>query len=495
MNKLIKLFRWLDNHLIKILIVFFIFFIPLYPKLPLIDIEYTYIYIRAEDLFIALITIIFLIQLLRKKVVLNRRLLIPIILFWLAVFLSYLNGFYRIKTIPVAFIGFYHALRRIEYMIVFFIAAASIKSKKDFFSYIHLVLIVLLIASIYGLGQKFFGWPAVQTMNPEYARGYFLYLTPEARISSTFAGHYDFASYIVFLIPLTLAYLFFKQKLRYFLIFIFSLLALVFTASRISYIAYILSAFSFLIFLKKPKTLLVVVFFTIVFTLFSKNLTSRLTRTFQIKRILVNEKTGEVFIPQKITTKEIPAGSFYLPIKDQGKSANVDAYKESIIKEKEKELKKKGISLTEKEREKLIASLSAQLKPLNTILSDISFATRIQVEWPRAIAAFIKNPLFGQGPSTLTEATDNDYLRWLGEFGLLGTLTFLSIFFIIIKTVFFATKKFDRATNLLLWGFLFGFFALLVNASYIDVFEASKVAFTFWLISGFFVGLAEKKLT
>ena len=152
--------------------------------------------------------------------------------------------------------------------------------------------------------------------------------------------------------------------------FVLALTTLVLTASRVSYIAYIVSALPFLIFLKKPKVLIVAVILTIGLTSLSNNLTSRLRRTFQVKRILVNEKTGEVFIPQQITTKEIPAGSFYVKIKDQGGIANIDTYKESVIKEKELELKKKGITLTDEERVKLIASLSANLKQINTIISE-----------------------------------------------------------------------------------------------------------------------------
>jgi hypothetical protein len=41
----------------------------------------------------------------------------------------------------------------------------------------------------------------------------------------------------------------------------------------------------------------------------------------------------------------------------------------------------------------------------------------------------------------------------------------------------------------LFYGCLFGIGALLINASYIDVFEASKVAYTFWMIMGIYVGV------
>jgi hypothetical protein len=37
---------------------------------------------------------------------------------------------------------------------------------------------------------------------------------------------------------------------------------------------------------------------------------------------------------------------------------------------------------------------------------------------------------------------------------------------------------------MLYFGFIFGLAGLLINASYIDVFEASKVAFVFWCVAG-----------
>jgi O-antigen ligase len=135
-----------------------------------------------------------------------------------------------------------------------------------------------------------------------------------------------------------------------------------------------------------------------------------------------------------------------------------------------------------------MATLSANLRSVNTVVSDISLATRLQVEWPRAIDAFKKNPLLGTGPSSLTEATDGDYFRWLGELGLLGTIAFLNILFLILKTIWNSVKKLDFKEKLIGYGFIFGFFALFINASYIDAFEASKVAYTFWTIAGLYIG-------
>jgi len=379
-------------------------------------------------------------------------------------------------------------------MIVFFIASSIIRNKKDFFKFMNFFLISVFLVALYGLGQKYLGFPAVQTMNPEYAKGYILYLTPEARISATFAGHYDLASYLIFAIPIILSFYFYFRKNYFYLItFVLSLVVLIDTSSRISFGAYVVSTLIFLFINRKYLFTLFVIALTVGLMFMSKDLSSRFSRTFQIKRILVNEKTGSVYVNQNITTKELPAGSFYVKLKDQTTeatvAANIETFKKQIIQEQVYEATvSAGGKLSQNEFNKLMASLSANLRGVNTIVSDISFATRIQVEWPRAIEAFGKNPILGTGPSSITEATDNDFLRWLGEIGLLGTTLFIIILFSLVKNIYGKIIKFSKENKLLALGFIFGLFALLINATYIDVFEASKVAYTFWLVAGIFTG-------
>jgi len=487
MKKLLNLLKWLDNNLIQILFAVFVFIVPLYPKLPLHMINYTYIAIRVEDIYMVLLILAYCIQLLRKKVSLNKVFFIPFSLFWIAAFASYLYGYKISHTIIIGHLGFLHALRRVEYMSAFFVAASVIKSKKDFFFFLKLNLFVLLIVLVYGVGQKFLGWPAVQTMNPEYAKGYFLFLTPEARISSTFSGHYDLAAYLVFFMPIIAAFYFFKKNIYYFGLLLFSIFILVLTASRISYAAFVVSLFPFLILIRKPKHFAIVLIFTLVFTFTSKNLTSRFKRTFQVKQIFVNQNTGQVVIPQKISAKEVPAGSFYIGVNNLNLTSDPELLRQRLLDDLRDQEKKKGNKLTKDQENQVVASMESKLKPINTVVSDISFATRLQVEWPRAINAFLKSPILGTGPSSITEATDNDYLRTIGEFGLLGSLLFAFIFFLLGRTVVFGLKAAVENEKIIYLGFLFGLFGLLLNAGYIDVFEASKVAFQFWLMSGLFV--------
>jgi len=497
MNKLSKFLKIVDDNLLKILLSVFIFLVPLWPKLPIRMINYTYIAIRLEDIYLVVMSFLFIIQLIRKKVVLNKTHLWLFILYWLAVFVSALWGIFIGKTIVFYHLGLLHALRRVEYMMVFFIASSIIKNKKDFFQFMNFFFISVFIVALYGIGQKYLGFPAVQTMNPEYAKGYILHLTPEARISATFAGHYDLATYLILAIPIILSfYFYFKKNYFYLILFILSLVVLIDTSSRISFAAYTLATLTLLIIIRKYLFAIFVIFLTVSLMLFSKDLTKRFSKTFQIKRILVDEKTGSVYVNQNITTKELPAGSFYVKLKDQTTeatiAANVETFKKQIVQEKAREATSSGKTLTNNEFNKLIASLSANLKGTNTIVSDISFATRVQVEWPRAIEAFGKNPFLGTGPSSITEATDNDFFRWLGEIGIVGTTLFLLILFLITKNIWIKINKISKENKLLTYGFTFGLFALLINATYIDVFEASKVAYTFWLVAGIFTGYERK---
>ena len=493
MKKLFALLKKIDENLIKYFVYFYIFFIPLMPKFPFKGIDYTYLKFRYDDLFIALFVGVFFIQLIRKKIEFNRKFFMLFVVFWLVVFLSSNYAVFIAKNLRFKHLAFLHSFRRIQYMFPFFVGLSVVKSQKDFFNYLKAIFISLLIVTVYGIGQKFLGWPAVQTMNPEYALGHLLVLSPEARVSSTFAGHYDLAAYLIFLIPILYGFYFFKHKVGYIFLFVFSLFVMILTASRVSFGAYLMSFLTFLLFLRKFKHLAFVIILTLIFTFMNNNLTSRIKRTFQIKRIFVNEQTGQVVIPQKSTIKELPAGSFYIPIQG-GTATNAQIIsdkslaREKILSDIRWEASRSGKVLTKSQEEAILATISAGLRPISTIVSDISLATRLQIEWPRAITAFIMNPLLGTGPSSITEATDNDYLRWLGETGFLGFASFLFIIFSITQLIFKSLKNMDQKTKYIYYGFLFGLFGLMINAGWIDVFEASKVAYIFWITAGIFIG-------
>lgn len=146
----------------------------------------------------------------------------------------------------------------------------------------------------------------------------------------------------------------------------------------------------------------------------------------------------------------------------------------------------------------------------NALKYGLSMAIRLDTLWPQAIRGFQRNPLVGSGYATLTkanvddfteaESTDNNFLRTLGETGLLGFITFYGPILIAIylcgKILISSSSSFAKAIAI---GFISGSIALLVNALYIDVYASSKIAFTYWALTGFVVAyfvreLAESKM-
>ena len=69
-----------------------------------------------------------------------------------------------------------------------------------------------LFVSLYGVGQKYLYWPVYSTMNREFSKGLQLYLTEHARVQSTFGGHYDYAAYLVIVLPVVMAMAFAVRK-------------------------------------------------------------------------------------------------------------------------------------------------------------------------------------------------------------------------------------------------------------------------------------------
>jgi hypothetical protein len=370
-------------------------------------------------------------------------------------------------------------------MSIFFVAASTIKTWKQFVTILASFSLSLILVNVYGFGQRFFGFPAISTMNPAFATGKLLVLTPEARISSTFAGHYDLAAFLVFAnaIMWGLYFSFKKSRLVLAINFLLTYLILMFTASRSSLIGY-LSTPMLLLYLRKFKYFFIVIALSGLIFSFNKDLAKRISQTFQIKQILVNEKTGQVYVPQHITSKNLPAGSAYIPIQPN-KNAPPTTKKDTqkII----QEATASGKLLTATETASLLAD-SNNVQSVSSVVADTSFSARLQIEWPRAINAFKKNPLLGTGASSITESSDGDYFRTIGEFGLLGLITFGLIFFSIGSYIFKAVSKVPSEQKPIFISVLFAVLALMINATLIDVFEASKVAFILWFILGTFVG-------
>jgi len=527
-----KILKWIGANIFFIITIFLLVFIPLYPKLPILDVEHTWVYIRLEDFVIVFVVLLWIILLLFKKVTLKTPLTLPIILFWIAGGLSTLHGVLLIfPTLSDVFpnVAFLSILRRIEYISLFFVAYQGMKEKKFIHYVVAALVIVLLLVVGYGIGQKFYHFPAYLTMNEEFAKGIPIQLSELSRVPSTFAGHYDLAAYLVLVIPLftSLAFGFKNIFLKIILLATSALgfLLLFMTVSRVSFVVLLMSLFVLLVLQKKRLVTIFLFALTIVLLSFSPSLIDRFGSTVSEVDVLVNAKTGgaighvkeveasyfkdRVVMRQHISREENreASSSAILPYELIPKHAALVIESNSptgenlpqgtsyinlplspVVKKVEQYFYQKSDPEGTESAEILVSYGDFLIKRAKAF--DLSFTTRFQGEWPRTIDAFKRNIFLGSGYSSVSLAVDNNYLRILGELGLFGFITFISIFLVAGIYIKKILPNVDSAVpRSFVLGFVAGTFGLLLNALLIDVFEASKIAYSYWILMGLTVGL------
>ncbi len=507
-----KLLKWLDEHILEYLSLALLIFIPLYPKIPLADLIPGYIVrLRLDDLLVALAFGIWIIWLFRKKVTLkDNPLFVPMAIYIVIGFVSSLSAIFITHTVPMQPIHiaklFLNYARRIEYFSVFFVFFSSIKSLGQIKKYVYVAAVVLLWVSIYGFGQRYLYWPAYSTMNREFSKGITLYLTPHARVLSTFGGHYDLAAYLMMVLTLFIPLIFVVKKLWVkFALAIISFAGfwlLILTVSRTSFLAYLISitVVFFVLAAKKSWKWSLVHWFVVMFISLSimlsfGDLSQRFAHVLKldaIKNTLVSPIKKELPSGKNVAFLDVGSSSDTPPTSSKPGAPGTPATPSDVY---------KNIPLygTGSGTVAAIPRVYSQ----NAVQYDLSTGIRLDYTWPHAIAGFTKNPLLGSGYSTLqkdnveifteAESTDNDFLRALGETGLLGFLTFYAI---VAVVCFYAFKGFAKINDIfyatIVAALASAIIGLLANAVLIDVFEASKVAYIFWIMSA--VLLATVKL-
>ena len=490
--------HWIQDHILLLLTLFLLVFIPLYPKFPLLDIKHTWVYIRIEDFILAFIWGIFFLQLIRKKATLKTPLSIPIVAFWLVGGLATLHGvlfiFPRLEGVFPQ-LALLHWLRHVEYLSVFFLGFSAMR-KKSFVTPVVITIAVTMIAVfLYGLGQRYLGFPAFLTMNEEFAKGIPLRLSPLARIPSTFAGHYDLAAYLALLIPvmgsMVIGFKKWYAKIFFFLTALSGLILLLLTASRVSYGVYLISITLLLVLQRQKKYILPVIIASIILLQAFPGLSSRFASTFQQVDLVVDSRSGKaigvasefgdgkiVIEDEQSTGENLPGGSKYINIPTQtGDGTDTEIlYK----------------SLTPGSNQPHIISRSGKVIVKKAFAYDVSFTTRFQGEWPRALEALNRNMILGSGYSSINVATDNNFLRILGEIGILGLASFLAIFLTAIIYMWRVLPSIhDPKARALVMGVFAGLIGVTLNAILIDVFEASKLAFVLWTVLGVTLGVTK----
>ncbi|MDD3532258.1 MAG: O-antigen ligase family protein, partial [Candidatus Shapirobacteria bacterium] len=283
-----------------------------------------------------------------------------------------------------------------------------------------------------------------------------------------------------------------SKKVVLLLLFVACYYLLILTASRVSFIAYLVSLSFLFIILNKKWWLPPIIALSLLGSFFSEDINQRFSATIKIEGPRVVQKMNRTI-------------QSLLPEREEKKIAQINPTPTPVIVEEGEEIKEEVSSgpTTGKITPKLTPEPTPTSEPSQQEMAEIgverSGDIRFGVEWPRAIRHFKKSPLLGTGYSSITLATDNGYLRALGETGFLGFLSLLTIFLAQIPLYQSLLKKTKTNPQIRFFAAAMasGTLAILTSMLFIDALESSKVAFTYWLILGLFVGRVnlEKKET
>ncbi len=459
MLKLTKRFRKIFP---KYLLAAVIIIVPLFPKFPLLAVPGTYVAIRFEDLLLFLLGLVTLANILKNlRGFLKDPLVKAFLIFFAIGLISLLSAVFLTKTAGFT-VGLFNYLRRAEYLIPFFAVLTLFKPqelKDNLEFYVKILIIVTLIAFVYGLGQRYLAFPIIITQNDQYSKGVALRWTPGSHISSTFAGHYDLAAFMAVVLPIFITLFFFlKDKFSRVTLLLSiggGLWLLINSLARISQVSYIIAVSVALLLARKFKALAVVFLLSIVLIGTSSGLKERFGRIIEVfydKIKVVNRVTFDINF--------------------EAKAADV---------------------ITVPTAPELRSNLPKPTASPTPIFEDRSTSIRLNVEWPRAIRAFKINPLLGTGYSSISLATDNDFLRMLGEIGFLGFAAFWLIFIRIGRSIYSLILNIKRMSAVEA-GFAVGMtgaiIGIFIGAFFIDIFEASKLAIMFWFLVGYAVALS-----
>lgn len=528
--------RWLDENCLLLFSGFLLAFIPLFPKIPLFSpIEQYIVRVRLEDFFMLFAVFVWCVQWFRKKVSLKHPIVTMMVGYFMVGFLSVLSALFLIKTVPLQplHVGktLLHFFRYIEYFSLFVIVFSAIKTKKHVQMLFGVLLATLIGVIIYGYGQRYYYWPVYSTMNREFSKGVRLYLTEHARVQSTFAGHYDLGGYLVLILPFALAFAISAkkkwQKVFFHAVHWGGLWLLVECASRTSFVAYLVGITIVIVMLswkeKNWKKRIAAIISRELFIGFLMGLTIMVYGDAIYERFLqviegypavnqayhaANDKRKKL-VSDPIST--LGLSSLFPKAQVPENAISTDEAASVIVSSDTRPtpVRPSDVYVDIPDLVK-VATISAEGKATtiyvekprtfsaNALKHGLSLAIRLDALWPQAVRGFQRNPLIGSGYATLnkegyqqfTEAdsTDNNFLRTLGETGILGVITFYGSILFALWIAARMVSSSDEFLSIVSIAYVAGSVGLLLNATYIDVYASSKDAFIFWGVTGLLMG-------
>lgn len=453
-------------------------FILLVPKFQLISVGGTYVNIRIEDFLVGIVYLLWLIAIIARRFSLQSVFHIRALLLFLiyGAFITFM-GIFAFDTVENPNLGLLHWLRRVEYFGMYFIAASVLKPER-IEKYCYGLLGVGVTTWIYGIFQYNDILPGVHTLSQSGNLGTYSEI---GYLISTFAAHYDFGAFLILMVMLSVWGYFshdaWSKKIG------FIVLALAFWwMSRIVYgrAAYLgmLVGLIFVFGVKFSGWILLPIYE--VFKTFDRYFGGKFSRySYDLEFSWTKPKP----LPTGAPPSPTPTPEFVSNLTPRI-GEELIPNPTSRFPNAQRSISKEGATSF---LDNMVNSLSVKLKSLTgsfDLKLDPSANIRLQ-EWQDAIAKVGYHYWWGGGYYTAGLGTDNDYLRALVEVGVIGLAVFLLILFDFFKIAWqlfrHVVDSKEKHFYLAFMGFLIG---LMVEAIFIDIFEASKIAFLFWFTCG-----------
>lgn len=422
------------EHRYKTLFTFFVFaFILVFPKIAVMSVPGTYIGIRGEDLLIGIAFAAFYLWRTAFKhaemdVDKDTSQLVKAMAVYL--FVCAISTFYGTWRgyMEQPLLGAMFWFRKFEYMFLALLGYYVFRSLRGASNIViritHVCTAIIIGVGLLQLGGYVGGW-AMGTYRS-------LIEMAEFRIMSVFSGPYEYGAYLVMITPL---YLFRSlrgnNKLAHFAVLIMIAASLYFTQARVALVAFIVVVF-LMLFRSRRWPLVILLSLGILI--------------------------GAVMVP---------FGKGVVPLPERFSSVNPVP----MMQEFEYRWQHRDFDLYLK--------YGALLDFSQT--SDVSWSYRMS-KWANILDGFMKNPVFGVGLSVTNEAVDGNYIRYLAESGLVGFISWLLLMSLVWRRT--KTKCADPQDELIRLMVRYGVFGLAIQATLIDIFEASKIAMMLWFLVG-----------
>jgi hypothetical protein len=478
-NRLTKVynhFDWVAFGLLAIII--------LLPKMPLISINGTYVNVRIEDFLVVIIYGLWVIGWIAGRYslpkVFNRKAVIGFLIYG---FIITALGILVFQTVKSPHLGALHWIRRVEYMGMYFIVA-TVAKKENLAKYIYSILGMGVLTWIYGFLQWQDIVVAFHTLNKSGVAGTY---TEIGYVISSFGAHYDFGAFLILMMMFSVWGYYTHTKWWKRILFV--LLALAFWwMSRLAYArAAYLGMFVGLVvvFAIRFSGWILLPLYEILQT-FDRYFGGRFSRykydlKFDIVPAIPTSPPEPVVLPTSTLVGDyLPVPSAVYPSLSGTPAPLYNVTPPPPTPTPTPYWLTRWLDTN-------VNTLSEKIKGSFGMLDinlDPSANVRL-IEWQDGIARVGYHFLWGGGYYTYGLGADNDYLRHMIEVGVIGLSVFLLIIWDFVRlswrsyhqTIAPSHKYFHLA----IIGFITG---LLIEAIFIDIFEASKIAFLFWYLMG-----------